>query len=208
VSDLAYPANRPDVSTAADGYRDFASKAAVEDAAWHYLTASPVVGLWHEDGTDGAGEVVESSIWRAPDWTIKAVDGSEQVIRSGDWLLGIRWSPETWPLVRDGKGRGVSMQGQARRRAPDAAALAELGKSRILAKAAALQGQADRAPDRVTAGYYDGQAARLREQVMFPADHLAKAASYAQTAAQVTDPAMRDSYERLAAAERQKAGQR
>lgn len=112
---VAYPANKPDVGVAQDGFRDFASADAVEKAAWTYLRKSPNIGLWHEDGTDGAGEVVESYIYRGPDWTIGAADGSTQVIKAGDWLMGIIWSESTWPLVKQGMIGGVSPQGRARR---------------------------------------------------------------------------------------------
>jgi hypothetical protein len=122
---LAYPANKADVSVAADGHRDFASAEAVEDAA-HAFMKSPSIGLWHQDGTDGAGTVVESYIWPADDWTVKAADGTEQTIRKGDWLLGIVWSEDTWPLVKEGHIGGVSMQGAARRRQASPEALAAL----------------------------------------------------------------------------------
>lgn len=123
---VAYPADKPDTAVAADGYRDFASKAAVEDAAWEYLTKSPKVGLWHKDGTDGAGTVVESYIYRGPDWAVKAADGTEHVVKAGDWLLGIQWTPETWAKVEAGEIGGVSMQGSAARRVPSAEAVASL----------------------------------------------------------------------------------
>ena len=123
---VAYPADKADTAVAADGFQDFAGKQAVEDAAWSYLTKSPAVGLWHKDGTDGAGSVVESYIYRGPDWTVKAADGSEHVVKAGDWLLGIQWTAETWPLVKEGRIGGVSMQGKAARRVPSAEAVANL----------------------------------------------------------------------------------
>ena len=55
---VAYPANKPDVGVARDGHRDFAGPEAVQDAAWNYLKEHRIVGAWHEDGTQGAGEVV------------------------------------------------------------------------------------------------------------------------------------------------------
>jgi len=123
---VAYPANKPDVAVAQDGYRDFASTEAVEKAAWNYLRKSPNIGLWHENGTDGAGTVCESYIYRGPDWVVKAADGSEQVIKAGDWLMGIIWSEQSWPLVKQGLIGGVSPQGRAKRRMPDPAAVANL----------------------------------------------------------------------------------
>lgn len=123
---VAYPADRADVAVAADGHRDFASKAAVEEAAWNYLLKSPNVGLWHADGTDGAGQVVESYVYRGPDWPLDIGGIAEYVVKSGDWLLGIVWSPEAWELVKEGKIGGVSMQGSAKRRTPTAEAIASL----------------------------------------------------------------------------------
>lgn len=123
---VAYPANQPDAKVALDGHRDFAQPGAIESAAWSYMTKSRNVGLWHADGTDNAGQVVESYIYRGPRWTITAVDGSEQTIKSGDWLLGIQWSPESWSLIKSGEVNGVSMQGKGTRRVPTAEALAGL----------------------------------------------------------------------------------
>jgi hypothetical protein len=111
---VAYPANKPDVAVAKDGYQDFAGPEDVEDAAWNYMLKSR---------TDNAGDVVESYIYRGPDWVITAADGSEQVIKSGDWLMGIRWNEQAWGDVLAGKINGVSMQGTALREEADPADL-------------------------------------------------------------------------------------
>lgn len=123
---VAYPADKADVARAQDGHRDFASKESVERAAWNYMLKSRVISLWHEQGTDGAGDVVESYVYRGPDWAIKAADGAEVTVKSGDWLLGILWSEDTWPLVKQGRIRGVSPEGSARRRKPPAEIVAGL----------------------------------------------------------------------------------
>jgi hypothetical protein len=123
---VAYPANKADVAIAQDGFRDYASAHAVEKAAWSYLRKSPNVGLWHQTGTEGSGEVCESYIYRGPDWNIQAADGTTQVIKSGDWLMGIIWSETSWPLVKQGLIGGVSPQGRAKRRTPDATSVANL----------------------------------------------------------------------------------
>lgn len=119
---VAYPADKADIAVAQDGHRDFASKAAVQDAAWNFLRKGGKVGLWHAEDTDGAGTVVESFIWPGDDWA--APNG--YVVKSGDWLVGIVWEPEPWELIKAGKIRGVSMQGSAQRRMPSAEALAGL----------------------------------------------------------------------------------
>lgn len=123
---VAYPCNKADISKARDGFRDYAGADAVEQAAWNYMTKSRNIGAYHADGTDGAGEVVESYIYRGPDWTVEAADGSSQVIKSGDWLLGVRWSPDTWEAIKRGDIGGVSPQGKAMRREASPAGLAGL----------------------------------------------------------------------------------
>lgn len=127
---VAYPANKPDAGVARDGHQDFASAAEVENMAWDYMLKSRQVGLWHENGTEGSGDVVESYIYRGPDWRITAADGSEQVVKSGDWLLGVRWAEDTFPLVKSGEIGGVSMQGKANRRVPTPRDIANLRKNR------------------------------------------------------------------------------
>ena len=123
----AYPANKPDVTRAADGFVDYADATTLEESAWRFIK-SPEVGLWHAEGTDKAGSVVESYIYRGPDWTISTRTGNH-VIKAGDWLVGIQWSAEKWPLVRDGKVNGVSIQGKASRRRPPPEALKQLRTS-------------------------------------------------------------------------------
>jgi hypothetical protein len=133
---VIYPADKADVAVALDGHRDFASKAVVEDAAWNYMRHYRQVGVAHSPehaasmGTafkaDGAAEVVESYIYRGPDWTIKAADGSEVVIKAGDWLGGFIWSPEAWAEIQAGRISGVSPEGGAKRRKPTADAVANL----------------------------------------------------------------------------------
>ena len=116
-----YPANTADVARAADGQRDFASKEAVERAAHEYLKKHRQVGAFHADGTEGAGQIVESGIHHGPDWA-----GETFVVKEGDWVGAIEWSPEAWPMVEKGLLRGVSPQGKATRRKPAAAAVAAL----------------------------------------------------------------------------------
>jgi hypothetical protein len=123
---VAYPADKADVAVAADGHLDFASKAAVEDAAWGYMRKFRSVGADHADGTDGAGDLVESYIYRGPDWVVKAADGSEVVIKAGDWLMGTIWSPAAWEKWKRGEYGGTSPQGGAKRRLPSPEAVANL----------------------------------------------------------------------------------
>ena len=118
---VAYPADMPDVGVASDGFQDFASKAAVENAAWAFMRNGGKIGAFHQDGTEGFGDLVESYVYRGPDWPIEAANGSTQVVKAGDWLIGTVWSEDGWNLIKSGEIGGVSMQGGAKRRTPSPA---------------------------------------------------------------------------------------
>jgi len=103
---VAYPANQ------IDAHKDFATAAQVEETAWEYAKGGRKIGLMHRKGTDGAGTVVESYIYRGPDWHI----GGETV-KAGDWLLGVIWSENAWNMIKGGAYTGLSIQGYARKKA-------------------------------------------------------------------------------------------
>ncbi len=124
---LAYPADRPDISVAADGFKDFAGKSAVEMACWSFTAKSRSIGLHHQNGTEGHGEVVESGIHRGPDWVIKGEDGrGDTIIKEGDWVMAVRWDEPTWSLIKSRRLNGLSPQGRAKRGTPTPDALANL----------------------------------------------------------------------------------
>lgn len=93
----------------------------IEKAAWLFMSkegGSGRIGLMHRPGTNGAGRVVESYIYRGPDWKIKSAGGSDkgdQLIKSGDWMMGVVWEPEPWEAIKMGKITGYSLQGVARK---------------------------------------------------------------------------------------------
>ena len=122
---MGYPANTLDAAVARDGHLDFASETEVEKAAWGFMQ-NPQVGLRHQDGTEGAGQIVESYIYRGPDWPVEAANGSTQVIKSGDWLIGTIWSDGAWDEIKSGRIAGTSMQGTAARRSPSPADVAKV----------------------------------------------------------------------------------
>ena len=128
---LAYPVNRLDVARARDGRRDYATPSAVEQGCWNWMTKSREIGLFHSnmDGVDTTGhaEVVENYIWRCDtDWIIKAVDGSEQRITKGDWLMGAIWDPPGYALVKSQMVNGWSPFGRMAGLPADAADIAGL----------------------------------------------------------------------------------
>lgn len=115
VLGVAYQAGPdPKIQRGADGGRDFFSAEELEKAAWNYLAKGPTVGLFHADGTEGCADVVESYVYRGPDWDL----GDGTVVKSGDWLIGAVLDEPAWELYKAGRITGFSPQGAARRRRP------------------------------------------------------------------------------------------
>ena len=111
---LAWPALKPDVAKAKDGRRDYARPDVIEKTAWAWMAKSRSVGLYHADGTEGHGTVVESYIYRGPDWQV-----GDTLIKAGDWMIGTIWDERAWALVKAGLINGMSPQGTARRAPAD-----------------------------------------------------------------------------------------
>ncbi|MCX5239828.1 XkdF-like putative serine protease domain-containing protein [Streptomyces prunicolor] len=112
VLGVAYQAGPdPRIQRGADGGRDYFSPEELEKAAWGFLRDGPSVGLFHADGTEGAATVVESYVYRGPDWHL----GTDIVVKSGDWLIGAVLDERAWQLYKAGRITGWSPQGQARR---------------------------------------------------------------------------------------------
>lgn len=114
---VAYqPGRDPRITKGVDGKRDWFSEGELEKAAWSMLESGvPEVGLFHADGSVGHAQVVESYIYRGPDWVLTAVDGTEQVVKSGTWLVGLRCDEVAWDMVEKRLVQGVSLQGRGRR---------------------------------------------------------------------------------------------
>ena len=124
---LAYPAMKPDSARAADGYIDFVSSEVLEKTAWSWMEKNHEIGMFHRDGTEGHATVVESYIYRGPDWTVASpVNGQDYVIKAGDWLMGCQWDSHGWSMVKAGLVKGWSPEGGARRSKPSQSRLAEL----------------------------------------------------------------------------------
>lgn len=114
VLGLAYQSGRdPLIARGLDGARDYFTAEELEKAAWSFLASPPESGVFHVGGTEGASTVVESYIYRGPDWDMGGV-----VVKAGDWLVGVICDEPTWELVKSGRVTGFSMQGTARRRKP------------------------------------------------------------------------------------------
>jgi hypothetical protein len=117
VLGVAYQAGPdPDIKTGADGFRDYFPADELEKAAWQFFKNSRQSGLLHGDGPEALGhsEVVESYIYRGPDW----YEGGELFAKSGDWLIGSVLDEPTWAAAKRGELGGFSPQGVAKRRRP------------------------------------------------------------------------------------------
>jgi hypothetical protein len=123
---LAYPALKADVAVARDGHRDFVGPEALEKTAWAFLKSGGV-NMFHKQGTDGHADVVESYIYRGPDWHFTSpVDSKPYVVKAGDWMLGTVWDDLGWAAVKAGLINGWSPEGGARRSTPSPERLAQL----------------------------------------------------------------------------------
>lgn len=113
VLGVAYQAGPdPRIQRGADGGRDWFTPEELEKAAWGFLRDGPQVGLFHgPDSTVGHAEVVESYVYRGPDWDL----GNDIVVKAGDWLIGAILDDTAWQLYKSGRVTGWSPQGSARR---------------------------------------------------------------------------------------------
>jgi hypothetical protein len=124
---LAYPAMTVDVAIAKDGHRDFVSAEVLERTAWEFMTKSGGVNMFHQKDTDGHATVVESYIYRGPDWEFTSpADSKSYVVKSGDWMLGTVWDETGWVAVKAGLINGWSPEGGARRSKPSPERLAQV----------------------------------------------------------------------------------
>jgi hypothetical protein len=114
VLGIAYQAGPAEtIAKGLDGARDMFTAAELEKACWSYLgDGGQQIGLHHVDGTIGAARVVESYIYRGPDWDL----GEGVVVKSGDWLVGAILDEPAWAMWKAGKITGLSPQGVAKRR--------------------------------------------------------------------------------------------
>lgn len=123
---VAYPSMKADKGIAQDGFRDFGSAPVVEAACFNFMRKGCKLGMWHKQGYEDCGEVVENYIYRGPTWVTKSDDGTEQVIEPNDWLVGMILTPEVFEMYKAGIIGGASPQGRAKRRIPDSSTLAQL----------------------------------------------------------------------------------
>ena len=101
-----------------DFHGDTMTEVELEKAAWAFAQKDGLtgrVGLMHQSGTEKAGKVVESYVYRGPVWKFKDTSGVTQTITPGTWMLGVVWEPEGWNQIERGSVRGYSLQGVARK---------------------------------------------------------------------------------------------
>lgn len=114
---VVYPASAQD-NPKPDFHGDIMSQEELEKSAWGFMAkGTDRIGLMHRPGTQGAGRVVESYIWRGPEWKMQDAGGKEQSVSPGDWVMGIVWEPAAWEQIKQGGITGLSLQGAARKEA-------------------------------------------------------------------------------------------
>lgn len=114
---VVYPASKKG-SPEPDFHGDVMSEEELEKSAWGFMNkGTDRIGLMHRPGTSGAGKVVESYIWRGPEWKMQDAGGKEQAVSPGDWVMGIVWEPAAWQAIKSGQITGLSLQGAARKEA-------------------------------------------------------------------------------------------
>ncbi len=112
VLGIAYQAGRRSdtIKRGMDGGRDFFTPEELERAC-HSFAKSLESGVNHgPDDTLGHANIVESYIYRGPDWSVGDV-----IVKSGDWLVGAILDDWAWDLAKRGEFTGWSMQGKATR---------------------------------------------------------------------------------------------
>ncbi len=115
VLGIAYQAGKnPLIKRGADGHRDYFTPHELEIASRTFMKALES-GVMHVDGTGGHVEIVESYIYRGPDWLMKATDGQDVLVKAGDWLVGAILDPAAWQAVKSGRLTGWSPQGAGTR---------------------------------------------------------------------------------------------
>ena len=105
----------PRIGMGADGGRDYFQPVELEKAAWSYIPNGAGVNLFHDDRITGHATVVESYVYRGPDWQITGPDGSVTVVKAGDWLVGAILDDVAWQLYKEDRITGWSPQGTATR---------------------------------------------------------------------------------------------
>lgn len=119
VLGIAYQAGQnPAIGRGADGARDFFTPEELQKAAWQFSKGNRSVGIFHgPSDTVGHIDIVESFLWPSDEpWVIKATDGTEVVVRKGDWLLGGILDDVAAHLYENDLITGWSPQGVAKRR--------------------------------------------------------------------------------------------
>jgi 2'-5' RNA ligase len=100
-----------------DAHGEFVRSAVLQKAFWGYFEKSREIHLQHADGTK-AGDLVELVAWPFPVKAALQIPGEptrEIELPAGTEYAGIVWEPVAWELVKQGKLRGLSMGGRARK---------------------------------------------------------------------------------------------
>ena len=112
----------------ADHKIDVASPDVLEKACHKFAENGFHIGVGHQPGGEGIASVLENYIHRGGDWRSVGPDGTTEVVKSGDWVIALRFTPKGWARFKSGEWGGVSLQGSATRKPASAATLARQGR--------------------------------------------------------------------------------
>jgi hypothetical protein len=113
---VAYPAMKADVGVAKDGFQDFATAETVEAWCHEFAKGGYKLGLWHEDGHEDCGRVLENYVYpSAVPWVVKGPSGDEMEVCQGDWLIKVELAPYAWKMYEKGLIGGASPEGPCQR---------------------------------------------------------------------------------------------
>lgn len=105
-----------------DAHGEFVTGPDLQKAAWDYVRKSIAAGsntIYRQHTDEAAGEWVDIVTWPYEQTVKTTVPGGGEAIRTfpaGTVYQGVVWNEATWPDVKAGKIRGMSMGGRAKRR--------------------------------------------------------------------------------------------
>jgi len=107
------------VPDSVDSQDEWTDADTLQGAVWDWVRSGDRRVYLQHDRDTVVGEWVEVMTLPEP-WEVVLRDGGGEEtgkveFPAGTVMLGVVWSPEAWPLVRDGKLRGYSMGGASRR---------------------------------------------------------------------------------------------
>ncbi|KKL55525.1 hypothetical protein LCGC14_2254530 [marine sediment metagenome] len=115
---VVYKATNETADPELDTHDEFALSDDLQEAQWEYVrSGNRNIYLQHGDASNVIGEIVDIVAWPfevEAEFTYKDKVTKETIPANSVWM-GVVWTEEVWPAVKDGSIGGLSMGGWARR---------------------------------------------------------------------------------------------